>query len=249
MYPRLKPNFSKLYINGENWGLYPNVQQVNKDLYSDWFTSNNGVSWRAQGVQGGGGPGPGGPNWGDGTTALNDLGSNPTTYQTYYVMKFSDYTNPWDHLVTLCDKINNTPLVDLEDTLRVYMDLDRTIWFLASEIVFTDDDSYVYKGKQDYYVWIEQETGQAVPMEFDGNSPMAMNKATSWSPFYNAQKVNYPLLNRLLQVPSIRQRYLAHMRTIIAEELDQTTFDDRLDYYVSQIDTVIQNDTKKIYTL
>lgn len=244
--PGLKANFSKLYINGENWGLYSNVQQLNGDMYKDWFTSNNGASFRAQGVMGGGGPG--GPNWGDGTTALNDLGTNPTTYQTYYVEKFSDYANPYDELMALCDKLNNTPLADLEDTMKVYMDLDRTLWFLASEIAFTDDDSYVYKGKQDYYVFKEQATDQMVPMEYDGNSPMAMNKANTWSPFYNEQKVNYPLLNRLLQVPSIRQRYLAHMRTIIAEEFDQTIFENRLNYYITQIDSVIQNDTKKEYT-
>ncbi len=245
--PAAKANFVKLYINGENWGLYPNVQQLNKDLYSDWFTSNNGISWRA--ISSSGGPGgPGGPGWGDGTTALNYLGANTSSYQSNYTLKYSDYTNPWDELVVLCDKINNTPLSNLEDTLKVYMDLDRTLWFLASEIAFTDDDSYVYKGKQDYYVFKEEATGQFVPMEYDGNSPMDMTKATSWSPFYNENKVNYPLLNRLLQVPSIRQRYLAHMRTIIAEEFDQTTFDNRIDYYASQIDTVVQNDTKKLYS-
>ncbi len=246
--PGLKANFSWLTINGQNWGLYPNVQQLNKDMYSDWFASNDGISWRAQGVQGGGGPGgPPGSQWGDGTTALN-YHSNPNDYQTYYVLKYSDYTNPYDELEVLCDKLNNTPLANLEDTMKVYMDLDRTLWFLASEIAFTDDDGYVYKGKQDYYVFKEQQTGQMVPMEFDGNSPMAMSKATSWSPFHNETNVNYPLLNRLLQVPSIRQRYLAHMRTIIEEELDQSTFDTRLDYYVSLIDTAVQNDTKKLYS-
>lgn len=244
--PGLKASFSWLTINGQDWGLYPCVQQLNKDMYSDWFTSNNGASWRAQGVQGGGGPGPG-SQWGDGTTALNDL-APANNYSTYYPLKYSDYTNPYDHLAALCDKLNNTPLSDLEDTMKVYMDLDRTLWFLASEIAFTDDDGYVYKGKQDYYLFKEAATGQFVPMEFDGNSPMAMNKASSWSPFYNAQKVNYPLLNRLLQVPSIRQRYLAHMRTIINEELDQTTFDNKINYYVSLIDTAVQNDPKKLYS-
>ncbi len=245
--PGLKANFSWLTINGVDWGLYPNVQQLNKDMYSDWFVSNDGVSFRAQGVQGGGGGGPGGPNWGDGTTALNYLNPNQN-YQTYYVLKYSDYANPYDELESLCDKLNNTPLAQLEDTMKVYMDLDRTLWFLASEIAFTDDDGYVYKGKQDYYVFKEQATGQFIPMEFDGNSPMAMNKASSWSPFHNETNVNYPLLNRLLQVPSIRQRYLAHMRTIIAEELDQTAFETRLNYYVSLIDTAVQNDTKKLYS-
>lgn len=30
--PTAKTNFIKLYLNGANWGLYPNIQQLNKDF-------------------------------------------------------------------------------------------------------------------------------------------------------------------------------------------------------------------------
>ena len=63
----------------------------------------------------------------------------------------------------------------------------------------------------DYYLYWEVETGRMVPLEFDGNSVMDQAKVT-WTPFHNETNANYPLLNRLLAVPSIRQRYLAHYR-------------------------------------
>lgn len=248
--PAVKTNFAKLYLNGENWGLYPNVQQVGKDLFKDWFTSNNGISWRADKPAGtsGPGPGPGGGGWGDGTAALNWRGTTDTAYNKYYTLKYSDLTTPWEHLKEVCDKLNNTPIAQLKDSVDKYMDLDRTLWFLATEIAFTDDDSYVHKGKMDYYIFKEEVTNRSVPIEFDGNSPMSMSAASSWSPFYNETKVNYPLLNRLLQVPEIRQRYIAHMKTIMEDEFNSTTFNNQIDYYVSLIDTVVQNDTKKLYT-
>jgi hypothetical protein len=191
----------------------------------------------------------GGGGWGDGTAALNFLTSDTADYQQYYTLKESTRTQPWDYLVTVCDKLENTPLAALEDTLLNYMDLDRTLWYLASEIAWTDDDSYVYKGKMDYYVHLEEETGLVVPMEYDGNSALETGPATSWSVFYNATNANYPLLNRLLNVPTLRQRYLAHMRTIIAEEFDTSLTNATFASFRALVDTVVTNDPKKMYTV
>jgi CotH kinase protein/Lamin Tail Domain/Secretion system C-terminal sorting domain len=246
--PAAKANFIHLYLNNVDWGLYPNVQQVNKDLLDEWFLSNNGANWRAT-TDGGTGPGPGGPGgqWGDGTAALNYLGADTASYQEYYTLKSSDMTNPWDKLVAGCNALNNTTTGNLPTVLPAFFDVDRVLWHLASEIAFSDDDSYVYKGKMDYYVYYEPETGRLAPLEFDGNSAMKANSAT-WSPFYNANKVNYPLLNKILAVPQWRQRYLAHMRTIINEELNPANCNAILDNYKTQIDALVNADPKKLYT-
>lgn len=246
--PASKGNFIRLNINGANWGLYPNVQQLNQDFYKEWFLSNDGTNWRADAPSTGGGGGGGGGQWGDGTAALNYLGADTALYKARYTLKSTKRANPWQDLVEVCDKLNNTPSANLEAVLNDYMDVDRTLWFLASEIAFCDDDSYIFKGKMDYYVYREAETGRTVPQEFDGNSAFYTQGVTSWGPFYNANKVNYPLLNKLLAVPALRQRYIAHMRTIIAEELDTASMNGTINWYKAMIDTVVQNDPKKIYT-
>jgi hypothetical protein len=243
--PVAKSAYVKLYINGGNWGLYTHVQQLNKDFLEEWYLSNDGTNWRADkppGAPGGGG------GWGNGTTALNYLGTDTNLYKQYYDLKTTSRLNPWDDLVNVCDLLNNTPTANLEFVMNVAMDLDRTLWYLASEIAWTDDDSYVYKGRMDYFLHYELETGRMVPQEYDGNSAMEIPFATSWSPFYNATNANYPLLNKLLAVPSIRQRYLAHMRTILAEGFDTANAYAELAIYKNLIDTIVMNDPKKIYT-
>ncbi|HMG14714.1 MAG TPA: lamin tail domain-containing protein, partial [Saprospiraceae bacterium] len=110
-----------------------------------------------------------------------------------------------------------------------------------------DDDSYVYKGKMDYYVYQDAETGRLTPYDYDGNSAMETN-FVSWSPFYNETKVNYPLLNKLLAVPNLRQRYLAHMRTLITEGLDTSQTNAVFNTYRAMIDTIVKADVKKSYT-
>lgn len=248
--PAAKAAYIRLMINGESWGLYPHVQQLNGDYIEEWFFGNDGARWRADRpeglVIGPGGPGPGGM-WGDGTAALNDLGPDTTEYQEYYTLKSSDIENPWDKLVHVCDVLNNTPLDSLEIKIKPVLDLDRTLWLLASEIAFSDDDSYVYKGKMDYYLYWDPETGRITPLEFDGNSVM-LNNNVNWGAFYNAEKVNYPLLNRLLAVPSIRQRYLAHFRTILQDVLNPALTNPLIDQYDAKISADVQADTKKLYS-
>ncbi len=247
--PAVKASYVRLSINGVSWGLYPNVQQLDGEYTKEWFFSNDGTRWRADKPAGSpGGPGGGGPSWGDGTAGMNYLGADTTTYKAYYTLKSTKKNNPWDDLVNTCKILNQTPLDSLEAKLAPVLDIDRTLWFLASEIAFSDDDSYVFKGKMDYFLYWDAETGRITPLEFDGNTCMKSN-TTNWNAFYNANKVNYPLLNRILAVPNLRQRYLAHLRTIIADEMDSATFNALVDQTDALIAAAVQADTKKLYTV
>jgi len=108
--PAPRGNFIELSLNGENWGLYVNVQQVNNDMVGEWFPSNDGIRWRADAPSSGSNnpppPGGGGPQWGDGTAALNFLGKDTTEYQKYYTLKSSDLENPWSYLVNACEQLD-----------------------------------------------------------------------------------------------------------------------------------------------
>ena len=245
--PAAKANFVHLYLNNQDWGIYPNIQLLNKDFLKEWFLSNNGANWRADRpipLPPGSG---GGPQWGDGTAALNYLGADTALYQEYYTLKSTEIDDPWTKLVDGCNALNNTPSANLPGVLPQYFDIDRVLWFLASEIAFSDDDSYIMKGKMDYFVYYDKETGRLTPLEYDGNSVL-QNNNISWPPFYNANKINYPLLNKLLNVPQWRQRYLDHLRTIIEEELNPATAFTVIDNYKNQIDALYQGDPKKLYT-
>src|ERR1051325_9423709 len=227
--PEAKSAYVLLTINGESWGLYPNVQQLNKQFYKEWYLSNDGTNWRADRESGMVTP------YGDGKGGLNYLGSDTSLYQAEYILKSADKQFPWYDLVHTCDVLNNTPLSNLPSSLPQVMDVDRTLWFLASEILFSDDDSYIRKGRMDYFVWWEKETGRIVPQEYDGNTVMNPTYQ-NWSPFFHEDSANYPLMNRLFHVPEYRQRYLAHLRTIIKEYFNQQSADSIIDAYKSFID-------------
>jgi hypothetical protein len=127
------------------------------------------------------------------------------------------------------------------------LDVDKILWFLAVENIFADDDSYVMKGKMDYYVYYEPETGLTFPLEYDGNSAF-QSEASSWTPFKNVNNANYPLLNKLLNIPEWRQRYLAHYRTILNETFTTANAHAIIDTLDGQIKELVAADTKKLYS-
>ncbi len=244
--PALANNYVDLYINGVYWGIYVNSQQVDGDLIKEWFLSNDGTRWRAEPSGSTGMPGGMGGGFGTGYSGLNYLGSKESSYEPYYTLKKANKDDPWSDLVATCTELNNTSSGSYSGIASV-LDVDRTLWFLACENIFDDEDGYIHKGGTDYYLYWEAETGRMVPIEYDGNSCLQSNYAL-WSPFYNANSSNFPLLSKLLSVPVFRQRYLAHMRTILAERFNSAYMDSLIDGYAAFIDSYIQADPKKMMT-
>jgi CotH kinase protein/Lamin Tail Domain/Secretion system C-terminal sorting domain len=248
--PGLKSNYTYLKINGQPWAVYANTQQLDDEFIKEWFLSDDGARWRCikptAGTGGPGGGGTGGP-FGTGYSTLNYLGADTTVYKDYYTLKSSGVTNPWDKLRDATAALNNMSLTTLADSLGYYIDVDKATWFLAHEIAWADDDSYVFKGGMDYFAYFEPESGLLFPLEFDGNSAF-WPQGASWSPFYRETDVKFPLCNKMLKVPAFRQRYLAHMRTILADHMVPAQVHAQIDTYKALIDNAVQNEPKKIYT-
>ncbi len=243
--PMAKANYIRLYINNQDWGIYANVQHTDKTFLKEWFLSNDGARFRATieetGIPGG--------KWGDGTAGMNYLGADSMTYKKYYSLKSSDIDLPWQKLIDACYALSIANSINYA-SLPQKIDVDKALWFLAVENIFTDDDSYVMKGKMDYMVYYEPETGRTTPLEYDGNSTfVSANSASSiWGPFKNVSDVNYPLLNKLLNIPEYRQRYLAHYRTILNETFTTTNITTLVNQLNDQIASHVASDPKKLYS-
>lgn len=243
--PAARGAFAALYINGVYWGSYALVQGLNGDFIEEWFLSDEGTRWRAERVSGIGG---GGQNpFGAGTSSLNFLGTDTSLYKPNYTLKSSKVSYPWQDLMVAAQALNVPDLTSVYDTLRKVMDIDRALWFVGSEILFGDDDSYINKGGMDYYVYWDKETGRLVPVEYDGNSCMSGNSAT-WSLFLKENDTKFPLASRLFKIPELRQRYLAHARVLVNEYYNPATFASRIDKFNSLIDSFVNVDSKKFYT-
>jgi spore coat protein CotH len=238
--------FAKLYINGVYWGLYCNTQQEDGDLIKEHFSSHDGDRWRAPNMAGGGG-GPGGGGMGGGGAALTYLGTNLSSYKSVYELKSDHSTNAWERLQAATYALNKTAAAVFRDQIEDTFAVDRWLWFIALEIIFTDEDSYYYKGA-DYCFYYEPESGRMHPVEHDGNES-SMPADSSLSPVQGAADANRPIIKQFLSVPELRQRYLAHMRTILQEWFNPAVLVPRINEFSALTLDAITADTKKGYTM
>lgn len=263
-------SLARLMINGEYWGVYSMVDQINNDLVDQWFPSHEGDRWRAPNTGGGtaggtatgtGGPGRGIPGGGGGVpgggggfasadSAFSYLGASVASYTNNYELKSDNSTNAWEHLVHAIDVLNNTATTELRDKVEDVFAVDRWLWFLAVENVFVDDDSYWNKGA-DYAFYYEPETGRIHPVEHDGNESFtaAAGENYSLSPVEGATGTNRPLLYKFLPITELRQRYLAHMRTVLEEKFHPSQLTPIIDGFHHLSVAAIVADPKKSYTM
>lgn len=227
----------QLYINGTNWGVYSHAQQQNGDLIREYFPSSDGDRWRApnMGAMGGG------------NSALAYLGNtNLATYRSVYELKSESDTNALARLINIIYQFNTAPTNTFPEVAQRVLAVDRWLWFLALENVFADDDSYWNKGA-DYMLYYEPESGRIHPVEHDGNEAFFAGDA-SLIPLRGATDVNRPVLRRLLGVLEWRQRYLAHMRTVLEESFNPPVITALINQYSALSLGAITADPKKGYT-
>jgi len=241
--PALKANFVKLVINGENWGIYPNVQQFNKDFLQEWFGTKRGIRWKIPPGRGGGG-------------ALTWQGSDPANYKRAFQLKTKGETNAWADLIKLCEILNKTPDAQLENALKLVFNIDRALWFIALDNVFIDDDGYISRGSD--YLLYQHPNGQFQMIPYDNNETfryaggggpnMWPSDEPMLSPVGHEDSEMRPVISRLLAVPHLRARYLAHVRAIVNEWLDWRVLGPIIEEYQSLIDAEVKADDKKLYS-
>ena len=194
------------------------------------------------------GPGGFGGVGGGSISALGWLGSSVTNYQSNYELKrSSDPTNAWLRLVHAIDVLNNTPSDQFRDKVEDVLDVDRWLWFVGIENIFADDDSYWDKGA-DYAFYYEPESGRIHPIEHDGNEAF-ISTDVYLSPVQGVEGTNRPVIARLLGVPELRQRYLAHFRTVLTESFHPDKMTPLIDHFHQLSVDAITADSKKGFTM
>ena len=247
--PSARVNFVKLIINDENWGIYASVQQLDGTFIREWFPSNEGTRWRAGTgqVRPGGRPGGGGGGFNPGS-ALQYKGADSTEYAKIYEIKNTNQENPWEALILTCDVLNHTPGEQLPIELPKVLNVDRALWLCAFEIVFHDDDGYMFKRGSDYYLYYEPESGRIHFIQYDANSCMVIRRGDQWSPFYREYDPDVPVMSLLMPIQEYRQRYLAHVRAIVNNYLTEDYLVPKIDAYRALIETEVKQDDKKLYS-
>jgi hypothetical protein len=203
--PAPRAALARVFINGLNRGVYSLVQAADGDLMREWFPTSTGDHWKTPSTRG--------------SSALTWLGAGVDAYLGLYELESAaNPTNAWNRLLAAIEVLNRMPATQNVDALEGSLAVDDWLWFLALENVFADEDSYWKKGS-DYGFYFEPLGGRLHPLQHDGNESFNLGHI-DLSPLEGANDPGRPVLRQLLSVPEWRQRYLAHVRTVLEESFN-----------------------------
>lgn len=226
--PNPRANHVQLSLNGQNWGVYINVQQYNKDLLREWFADEDGLRIKCANN-------PNGPG-------LTYAGTNHSSYSGYEIKDDGGLADPYGALIAVCNSVTNEPLGSWQNIDTLFA-IDPSAWSVVLENLFTDDDSYVNKGA-DFMLYRNPADGRMHLHQTDANETFT---AYNWSPTMNFTASNKPVLSHVLAVPELRQRYMAHLRSAL-QKLDWNVLNPIFTAHRNLIAAAVQADPKKLYS-
>jgi len=139
--PAAEANLVRVVINGESWGVYPNVEQENKDFIARWFKAEGGTRWKVPGSPGARG-------------GLEYSGDDASAYKRVFEIKTKDDPKAWAALIQLTKVLNQTPSDRLEAALAPVLDVDGALRFLALDNTLVNNDGYWVRAS-DYNIYLD----------------------------------------------------------------------------------------------
>ncbi|MCE3280659.1 MAG: C-terminal target protein [Bacteroidetes bacterium] len=237
-------NYAKVYVNGAYIGLYVSSESVSKKFVNNHFYSKNNAFFKCN-PPAGAGPGT------SGTPNLVYLGTDSTLYYARYEMN-SDHG--WKELIALCDTLS-TNMNNIEKIL----DVDKALWMIAFDNTLVNLDSYIGGFTQNYYLYRDH-NGRFNPVVWDLNESFGTFSSTGTSmlssttakqqmtPTLHISDANWPLVQKLLAVPMYKRMYIAHMRTILAENFGNGSYLTTAQSLQTLIGTAVNTDVNKFFT-
>lgn len=219
--PAPRANFVRVVINGENWGVYVNAEQFNKEFVKKNFGTADGARFKT----------PGSPR---GAASLAYLGENADEYKRAYEVKSKDEKKAWADLIKLTKVLNQTPPEKLVAELSPLLDIDGALKYLAIEIALINNDGYWIRTSD--YSLAQDEKGRFHVIPHDANETLTLpggpgfgrggggggggGSSVELDPLVGIDDANKPLISKLLAVPELKAKYLGYVREIAEKNLD-----------------------------
>ena len=247
--PAPRASFANVTFNGEAWGFYTVVEQID-DQFLDWaIEEDSGNLFKAGDNFGGGGPGGGGG--GNNTAAdLVDYGTDPSAYADRYELKTNEDINDWSGLISFIDFINNTDLDGFAEGIDFRMDVDGFLRSAALDMLFSNLDSYTGSARN-YYIYHNQDSNLWEWIKWDGNE--AFGSYNNGAGNMETLTLNYappsrPLLERMFDHEDLYSRYLDHVCELTETLFNETHLHEHIDVVTELIASSVYADDSKMYS-
>lgn len=234
-------NFAEVYVNGQYIGVYSSSESITKKFVDEHFYSKKRAFFKCNPLYGVGGAKPN----------LVYLGKDSSLYYSSYEIK-SDYG--WQDLINLCDTLSNHTTA-----IEQILDVDRALWMLAFDNVFVNLDSYLGAITQNYYLYRgKNRRFNSIIWDLNESFGTFTNTGTSTlntttdkqqlTPLLHINDTQWPLIQKLLNIPFYKKMFIAHLRTILNENFSTSSYITDAQSIQAVIDAKVKTDVNKFYT-
>ena len=251
---------TNVYINGEYWGLYTAVEQIDKTFVQTRFGSDEDGNL----YKGAAADDVGDDPQADFGSDLTWLGSDPDPYDDFYQLKTNETAYDYSELVEFIDVLNNTPTEDLAASIEPLLDVDDALAGLAINNLFANLDSY-NGAAHNYYLYDRDDTGQFTHILWDANESFGTfsmftepgQDMAELDPFWMPVAMGRPgqtvaeerpLMENLWAVDEYSEDYLRDLAEMLRGGFDVTSATERINELADLIRDDVYADPNKQYT-
>jgi len=246
--PAPQANYARILVNGEYYGLFVNVENIDDAFLDKHFGNNEGTFIRC---------------------APNLVDSEPSGCKSdvYGSLQFDESAkcylhnfqllsdSGWDDLIELTYLLNQKP-----DEVGRVLNIDRTLWMLAFNNVLVNLSSYTGRYSENYYLYRGKE-GKFSPILYDLNlcfgsykntgvgSDLKLKELQTMDPLLHVDNAAKPLISQLLRNNDYKQIYLSHISTIVNDFFRKDQYIERIRELQELISEAFEEDENRYYTM
>lgn len=236
-----RANHMKVFINGNYYGLYVNVEHIDDEFLWKNFSDDSGNLWKCLYP-----------------ADLKYLGSNPTTYQNLggakpaYELKTNEEEANFTKLAHLIDVINNTSSSHFQDSLENNIDISEVLRYLAMNVLVGGWDDY-RSLMNNYYLYHTPTENRfhLIPYDYDNTFGVDwFNIDWDQADPYDWPKVvsgSRPLSDKMLAINQYRDLYTHFLEFISQNVYDLSQWENRLNATKDMITPAAQADLYRTY--
>ncbi len=209
--PAPRANHVALYINGNYYGLYLNVEHIDEEFIDLRFGNDDGNLYKCYyGVD------------------FNYISTNANAYKLQdngrrvYELKTNETEDDYSDLSEFIDVLNNTPTTFLPCELEKIFNVDDYLKVMAFDVLTANWDGPIWN-KNNCYIYKNTATDkfEYLPYDLDNTYGVSWFSGINWGTRniyqWSQNGQNRPIYERILDVQEYRDRYSYYMNEIIQD--------------------------------
>lgn len=209
--PERRTSFARFYINGEYYGLYTCLEELDKDWLTRNYSNNSGNLYKCTY--------PADLQFlGLNQAAYKNLQSGSATGGRAYDLETNESQDNYTSFVQLVAGLNSASGAQLASQLNEVVNVDLFLKALAIDVTTGNWDNYAYN-KNNFYLYFNPATQRMDFISYDTDNTFGVDwMGIDWSARLATNWIHpsqpRPLASRLLEVPAFKQRYYQFLDSI-----------------------------------